>query len=134
MFKIAVAIATVLLGTALAAEAETSAQKAAEAALIAYQQAHGGKLVAKIVFVNGAPSPPNGFMKPFCYVVQSWAQCTMLIGDGDAWDWLKLKNGKWTFVDQGGGAYDAAAIEQDAGVPAAIAKQFAACQLKSNCR
>jgi hypothetical protein len=102
-----------------------SAQSAAAAALIAHLRASGDTLVTKISG-DGMTKHGEEFMQPSCFVVQVWAQCKVLEGPGEGIAWLHLISGKWVFVKMGGGVFTAADIERTAGVPASIAKQFAA--------
>jgi len=108
---IAFAAALALLA-ATPAYAATTAQKAAIAALVSAERAHGNSDVEQ----------------PACFIVQAYAQCSFGTGGGNAEGnaWLHLKNGKWTFLGSGGGVTYASMMEKQYGIPASVAKQFQA--------
>lgn len=122
MHKLIAFAAALALLAAAPASAATTAQKAAIAALISAERAHGN-------------SDVEG---PSCLIVQTYAYCKYEVGGGNAQDWalLHLKNGKWTFLGGGGEVtYDrgvrefgsfASMLEKQYGIPASVAKQFAA--------
>jgi hypothetical protein len=98
------------LAAMIPAQAATPKQ-AAQAAMIAYERAHG----------------QTDIEQPSCFIVQTWAQCVFLTANGHLGknDWLHLKNGKWAFL----GGEIGNPIEPyfaKFGVPAAIGKEFEA--------
>jgi hypothetical protein len=99
----------------LPAQATTSAQRAAVAALVSYERSHYGNTDVE---------------SPACFVLQVWAQCSFGTGHGNAEvnAWLHDKNGRWTFLGSGGGVTFASMLESQYGIPAAIARQFQAKQ------
>ncbi|MFZ1124871.1 MAG: hypothetical protein WAN59_07015 [Candidatus Baltobacteraceae bacterium] len=100
--------------------AQSSAQKAAVAALVAAERSHYGN---------------SDVEQPSCYIVQSYAQCDFGTGGGnaEATAWLHLKNGTWGFLGQDGGVTYASMMEQRYGIPAPVAKQFQAKLCPSPC-
>jgi hypothetical protein len=122
MHKLIAFAAALALLAAAPASAATTAQKAAVAALISAERSRGNTDVEK----------------PSCFIVQTYAQCQYEVGGGNAGEWalLYLKNGQWTFLGGGGEvSYDhgvaqfgsfAAMLERQYGIPASVAKQFAA--------
>lgn len=72
----------------------------------------------------------NDIERPTCFVLQGWAQCSFGTGHGNAEvnAWLHLKAGSWRFLGEGGGVTSAPMLEKSYGIPAPIAKQFAAKQ------
>ena len=106
------------------ASAATSAQQAAVAALISLDRANG------ITDIEG----------PRCFIVQTYAECAYGEGgkEGDeAWALLQLKNGTWALLEGNGGEVTTdrgiaqfgsfeAMLEKQYGIPASVAKQFAA--------
>ena len=118
-----IAFAAVLaLFAAVPVSAATAAQKAAVAALVALERSQGNRDVEK----------------PSCFVLQAYAHCVFLIGNGNSqlWRLLQLKGGGWTLLGGGGevtinqgirkfGSI-ASMLEKQYDIPASIAKQFAA--------
>ncbi len=83
------------------ARAATPAQKAAAAAVIAHFRSQ------KITDVQ----------QPSCFIVQTWAQCAYLEGDGEGTAWLQLKGGGWHFLGSDGGVIYASMMVKRYGIP-----------------
>lgn len=68
--------------------------------------------------------------QPQCFVLQIWAQCSFGTGHGNAEvnAWLKWTGSAWRFLGSGGGVTTAQMLEQQYGIPAAIARRFQAKQ------
>lgn len=122
MHKLIAFVATLALLTAVPAFADTTAEKAAAAALISLKRSSGNTDVER----------------PSCFIVQTYALCTwMMGGEEGAWEsgLLHLKNGKWTSLGDFGevtvnraherGWSLAAMFERQYGIPASVAKQLA---------
>ncbi len=113
MYRLLAIAASLFFFAALPVQAQTSAQKAAVAALVANQRSHYGN---------------SDVEQPSCYIVDAWAQCDFGTGQGNAevTAWLHLKDGKWVFLGQDGGVTYASMMESRYGIPAAVAKKFQA--------
>ena len=100
--------------------AQTPAQKAAVAALVASERSRFGN---------------SDVEQPACYIVDAWAQCSFGTGGGnaEATAWLHLKNNKWVFLGTDGGVTYASMMEKRYGIPAAVAKKFQAKLCPSPC-
>jgi hypothetical protein len=116
--KAALAVAVMLgCSAGVPASAATPAQKSAAAAVLAHYRS------VKITDVK----------QPSCFIVQSWAQCAYLEGDGEGTAWLQLKNGAWRFLGSDGGVVYASMMVKRYGIPLAVAKQFQAKICPSPC-
>lgn len=112
-FSFALAAFFLTLGFAAAASAPTASS--AVTALVAYERSHEHNTDVE---------------QPSCYVIAPWAQCSFGTGHGNAEvnAWLHFKNGGWVVVGSGGGVTNAQQLESWYGIPAAIARKFAAKQ------